>query len=259
MAKVAKYTMLCCLLFTSIAVNKVHAQLSRAREIIQEIYKKYDSLNNLSFDVQYNYKSDTLYGDYMVDNLYGSYTMSGRKARFTMAEIEYMQNDSFFVAVYSKEKMIIVSDPQNINAGSFLPMRSVIDSLMQSYAAHYEIAVNELPGDSIHNITFFARDSLAPFRKYTIRFSAGYNLITALQYDYTENRGIYHNNENITPDDSLYQYPRNITLNISFGNYRFSNSLAEDYDENNYVWYEAGTYKPVERYANFRVYSTKAR
>lgn len=259
MTKVQKYTILLCMCLAITASTKVHAQLSRAREVIQEMYKKYDSLHNISFDVQYHYKSDTLYGDYMIDNIYGSYTMSGRKAKFSMAEIEYIQNDSFFVAVYNKEKMIIVGDPQNNNAGGFLPMRSVIDSLLQSYASHYEIAVNENPDDSVHSIAFLAIDSLAQFRKYTIRFSASYNLITSLQYDYIENRGIYHNNENITPEDSLYQYPRKITLNISFANYRFSNDEPEVYDENNYVWYEAGTYKPIERYANFRVYSTKAR
>src|SRR5689334_14707452 len=64
-------------------------------QIMTEIYKAYDSINYLTFDVKYTYSSDTLNGNFINDALEGSYTMAGKRALYNLGNIQFMQNDSF--------------------------------------------------------------------------------------------------------------------------------------------------------------------
>src|SRR5260370_24527456 len=80
----------------SIQIKAQSARISPSpQQIMADIYKVYDSLNYLTFDLKYTYTSDTLNGDFTNDVLQGSYTMAGKKAKYNLGEIEFMQNDSF--------------------------------------------------------------------------------------------------------------------------------------------------------------------
>ena len=253
MKKIFKWSLIVTLITGGINLNECKAQLLAAQTAMQSLYKIYDSLPFITFDVKYTYSSDTLYNDFAHDEMTGTYTMNGKKAKFTMGDIEYMQNDSFFIAAFHKDKMIIVSNARQSNAGGYMPLRGAIDSLLNAYATHYTITVLNNTGDSIGYIRFVRSDSIAQFNNFTINFSKKRNCITNLTYDYSE--------QPVLPD-SLMARPvmnkaRHRTLKIDFIHYRFDNFSESVYDTNNYIWFEDGIGKSVAKLEGYKVYDAR--
>lgn len=251
------------MVFMCIASNKSIAQISTAKQLLEDVYKSYDNLKYLTFDVTYNYNTDTLYGDFTQDKLKGTYTMAGKRAYYQLGDIDFMQNEKYLVAVYHKEKFIIVSDPQQTNAGGYLPMRAQLDSLFLMASAHYDVSITTVHGTgsthTISSIIFRATDSLVPFNSYVISFDSTAHLLQSLQYSYTgetDNSSAYE-----TLSDSLRKSIVNVRrkkrLSINFSNYRYDNIKSNLYDINNYVFFEDNVCKPVSKYADYKVYNTR--
>lgn len=234
--------------------NNAKAQIAEASQIIQELYRNYDSLPNITFDVQYTYSSDTLYGDFLHDELMGTYTMSGRKAKFRLGGVEYLQNDSFFIAAYNDQKLILISNATQ-HAGGFLPMRQAIDSMLQVYSEQYE--VNVIPEeDTVGIIEFIGVDTTAMFTRFTIRYNTESNTITGLEYQFWGGYGIFKTEG--VDEGVLLEFGhirRKQTLAVDFVNYRFDNFSDDIYDESNYVWTEDDEWKPVAKYREYRVFN----
>jgi hypothetical protein len=232
-----------------LATSNLKAQ-SIQQELIN-IYKVYDSTNYLTFDVKYKYTSDTLFGDYVNDVLEGTYTMAGKKAKYNLGDIDFMQNDSFFVAVYNEEKFILVNDPPNKNAGNILPLRAMMDSIVQVYAAHYTI--NQSIQNDTAIIKFIEADTLAQFKEFTIKYDSGNYVLYSINYFFEEP-------PILDPEVEYVMMPpaRKRRLSISFSNYHFNNISEKIYDINNYIFWEPdGVYRPVEKYKDFQIYNSK--
>jgi hypothetical protein len=254
--KKIKMAIVCALFAAAVPLCGVYAQGTSTGgrtpiEVITEIYRTYDSLSHITFDVKFTYNTDTLQGDFTYDVLEGNYTMAGKKARYNLGDIEFMQNDSFFISVYKKDNFMIVADPQAAQAGGILPMRQLIDSLLRVYAPHYTISVVETTEEG--SISFEARDSLAQFRKFLISYDMENKVLKEVRYLFEEP----------TLPDPLSTVPsapaqlRQRNLRIEFSNYRFDNFSADLYDENNYVFVEDGVWKPASRFADFRVFYSR--
>jgi hypothetical protein len=218
------------------------------QDTLYSIYAKYDSLEGLTFDIKYTYTSDTLYGDFIYDVLEGNYTMYGKKALFHLGDIDYMQNDSFFVAVYKKDEIILVTDPRKTNSGSFLPLREQMDSLMLSYAEHYTNTTSE--NDSTGKIVFTAKDSMAQFKSYVIEYDAQVRVMLSLNYEFEELVPV-------DPETSSEMVMRTRRLKVEFLKYRFDNFSEDLYDESKYIFFENGEWKPASQYASFRVFYSR--
>jgi hypothetical protein len=244
--KVLVAFILCC----SLCSHEVKAQ-SSAQEVMTQIYKKYDSLSYITFDVKYIYGTDTLYGDFKHEELGGSYTMAGKKAKYNIGDIEFMQNDSFLISVYNKDKFIIVSDPRYNNTGNELPMRPMMDSMIQAYGQHYNIVTDTTVG----NISFEKVDSFAQYKKFFISYETSTKFLKTIQY-------VFEENQLMNPDDTTGSPPkysmRQKSLKIEFSNYRLDNFSADLYNENKYVWFEDGECKPINKYKGFKVYYSKS-
>jgi hypothetical protein len=234
----------------SFCSHEVKAQ-SAAQQVMETIYKKYDSLSYITFDVKYVYGTDTLYGDFKHEELGGSYTMAGKKAKYNIGNIEFMQNDSSLISVYNKEKFIIVADPKYGNTGDELPMRAMMDSMIQAYGQHYNIITNTTAG----NISFEKTDSLAQFTKFFIGYDVSTNFLNTIQYVFLENQLM--NPDDTTGSPAKYAM-RQKTLRIEFSNYRLDNFSPALYNENNYVWFEDGVCKPIDKYKGYKVYYSKS-
>lgn len=225
---------------------------SNAQQIMQQIYNRYDSVKYISFDVKYTYGTDTVNGDFRNDAMNGSYTMAGKKAFYTIGDIEFMQNDSFFISVYNKDKFIIVSDPKSNSSVSELPMKPMIDSIIQAYSQHYSI---QTYADSVTGtITFERADSLAQFDKFVISYDVASNFLNSIRYDFEES-------QTSESDDSVSQL-QTIThkkyLAVEFSNYRIDNFSENIYSPYNYIFFENGVCKPVSKYKNFKVYYSRS-
>lgn len=238
------------IIFLSFCSHTVKAQ-SLAEEVLSQIYKKYDSVNYISFDVKYVYSSDTLYGDFKHEEMKGSYTMAGRKAKYNIGDIEFMQNDSTSISVYNNNKFIVVADPRLNNTGGELPMRAMMDSLITSYGQHYNIVTDTIAG----TISFEKIDSIAQFIKFFIGYDVNTKFLNTIRY-------VFEENQLMNPDDSTASPARYAmrqrTLSIEFSNYRLDNFSPDLYNDNNYIWYEDGVCKPIDKYKGYKVYYSKS-
>lgn len=234
------------LFFLITGVSQSFGQCSPS-EAIAKIYQRLDTLNYLTFDVNYVYKTDTINGDYENSSLSGSFTLANNRAFYNIGNIQFMQNDSFLIAVYPEDKIIIVSDPQD---SSNLSFRSAIDGLMDSLAEHYSVTTFMDSTDSTEGvISFLKSDSLAQYDRFLIKYDTLENYLTSIQYDFKEN-------SLVEPEDTL-QNEQIVTHQkqfiMWFTNYRIANFSDKIYDESNYIWFEDGKCKPVEKYKDYRV------
>lgn len=234
-----------------------NAQSSIA-ETLQSIYRNYDSVKYLSFDVKFNYGSDTLLGKFDAEQMDGSFTMAGKKAKYRLGDIDFMQNDSFFLAVYNKDKLIMVDEPKTSNIGNQLPMRNQIDSLLQSYSSHYSIS-NFISSSDTGIIQLLRADSVAQFNKFSITYDNRSKLLYAVSYEFAE-PAVFDSVviESLKTASGSTQTPmQKKRFTIQYLNYHFDNYDEKVYDENNYIWFENGVCKPVARYDEYKIYYNK--
>lgn len=239
------------LLFVSVFYNDGFAQVTAARTAMQNLYVLYDSTPYITFDVNYTYSTDTVYNEFTRDMIAGTYTMNGQRAKFTLGDVEYMQNDSLFITTYHKDKIIVVTRARQAIAGQYMPLRSSIDSLLNAYNAHYSITVQDNEGDTSGYVKFTKADSLATFDQFNIYFNKDRHCINTVEYVFYEQDDV---------NDSLSKMtfpPRRKKLQIDFLNYRFDNFSESVYDTNNYVWNDEGELKPVAKLEGYKVYDAR--
>ena len=241
---------------------KIQAQNTSASaavsQTMQNIYKNYDSIKYLSFDVKFNYGSDTLLGKYDAEQMDGSYTMAGKRAKYRLGDIDFMQNDSFFIAVYNKDKLILVDEPKSVNIGTQLPLRQQMDSLMLSYANQYTFSDYSQSTDT-GIIQLLRADSLAQFDRFSIVYNNRTKMLYSVSYEYAEPAALDSVvlNRMMASSGSTTPPMQKKRLTISFHNYRFDNYDDAVYDENNYIWFENGICKPTAKYDDYKIYYSK--
>jgi len=244
----------CKLLLVLVLMNTAsHAQTSSAPagilSILDNMYKNYDSVPYMSFDVKFTYYVDSIGSNNAAEQLLGTYTMAGKRTKYTLGDIDFMQNDSFFIAVYNKDKMILVDAPRLVNSGSQLPMRQQMDSLLKGYANHYTIT-NTVAGDT-GKIKMVRADSIAQIDEFILKYDNRNKMLYQLQYTYTE-IGEY---DPETPS-VIINHTKKVLL-IDLYNYRFDNYDDSVYKETNYIYYENGVCKPAYNYKGFKIYDSR--
>ncbi len=257
------------MLFIALGVQSQTAA-DTARNKVMQLFQTYDSIPYITFDVKYTYRSDTTFSDYAIETMKGSYTMSGKKAKYSLGDVEYLQNDSFLIAVYHKDQMMVVSQPVVNNTGSYLPMRDLVDSLLQAYASDYDIVVDvkidtlpstvedEYDTRGFIQLTRKSGNTSAQFDRYRMEFDLDQNIITKLEYVFTEpGQGLTSVEEPDAGKRLLKNTARKKILQIDFTNYRFDNLSDTVYSENNLIWEEDGEWKPVEQFKYYKVYNTR--
>lgn len=216
--------------------------------VMENVYKRYDSTMFLSFDVKYTLGSDTLLGDFTHEVMQGTFTMAGKKTKYKLGDVEFMQNDSLFIAVYNNEKYIVISNPRVSNSGSQLPLRDMMDSLLQTYSPHYTINIDS-PDTHTGRIKFVKADTLATFLDFKIAYDLDQYILRSVSYSFEEPPQL----------DTIAFLPamRRKTMTIEFSNYRGDNYLDDAYDTNAYVFFEDGLFKPVARYRDYKVFNSR--
>lgn len=239
-------------LFNLLLSNNVNAQASPTAQLT-EVYKKYDSIKYITFDIKYKFDTDTIQGDFKHEEIDGFFTMAGKKSIYRVGDIEYMQNDNFLITVHNTDKLLLVMNPSSVNSGSNLPMRTVIDSLLGSYSQYYSI--NTFTNQNEVKIEFTRIDSMAQYNKFFIKYDNTTKFITAMEYEYVEA-------EYNDPVEGSNQPPkldyRKKKFAVLFSNYRLSNFSEDLYKESNYIWFENGECKPVNKYNNYKIYYSKS-
>lgn len=242
-----------------LAMSTRAQQTTSVNEILEGIYNKYDSIKNLSFDVRFEYGSDTLLGKYDAEQMNGSYIIADHKARYRLGDIDFLQNNSFFISVYNRDKLIIVDEPKIVDMGRILPMRQQLDSLLKNYNTHYSInSYNKSEDTGL--IELVKLDSTAQLDKFSITYDRISKMMLQLYYEYTEAANLDTNAIDVLKtipgaEDKIPMQKKRLT--IRFMNYRFGINDDAVFDENNYIWLDNGLWKPISKYDDYRIYYSK--
>lgn len=250
------------LFLTCTSVQRGQAQSGTRDAIVQTmqgLYKSYDSIIYLSFDVKFTYGSDTLLGKFDNEEMNGTYTLAGKKARYRLGDIDFLQNDSFFLAVYNRDKLILVDDPKSTNIGNQLPMRVQIDSLLEAYSQQYSLNIDTTLAET-STITLIKTDSLAQLNLFSLQFDNIAKLITKISYEFNEpaelDSSVLASLRAAAANDTLVPVQKK-RFTIQFLNYRLDNYDEAAYDEGNYIWFENNVCKPVAKYEDYKIYYNK--
>lgn len=226
-------------------------------QTVHQLYDVYDSVRMLSFDCRYTYTSDTVQGDYQDSQLEASCTLDSGRQRFRLGDIEYVRNDSMFVALYERQKLIVVS---NQMPATMIPMRTSLDSLLATYTDHYRLSEDSI-GAGLLRIRFDRRDTLAPFTHFFIDYNPMEMHIQSVSYEFLTEGKLFHDSLDLYGPRPSNEYipPRHQRLQIDFFNYRLENFTSDPFSERNYIWFDGEEWQPVERYRDFRVFNSTAR
>lgn len=239
------------LLIAVAGIQQIAAQTT-PQQILNRIYQKYDSLRYITFDVKYVYTTDTISGRYKKDVMKGSFTMAGKKALYNIGSIQFMQNDSFFISVNPEEKYIIVADPRSRNSGNELPMRAVLDSMVQVYAKQYLIRMSS---DSVEGtIRFVKSDSMAQFNSFMIKYDLEDYYLSSIRYEFEEPDVLENESETVVEPEMVI---RKKSFEIRFSDYRIDNFSPKNFDESNYIWFDEGECKTSDKYKGFRIFYSR--
>jgi hypothetical protein len=235
------------------------AVIADASAALQNIYQSYDSLYNLTFDIKFNYSSDTTLGKSDNETIQGTYTMARKKAHYRLGNLEFMQNDEYFFSVYHNERLLIIDEPKTKNIGKQLPFREIIDSLLQAQSSHYSFSKQNISGTTDKAFIKLQRqDSVAQFDEFEIKYNHKTNLVEQIIYKYKEpvvldsaSADILSGNNNAIP----LQQKR---LTVTFSDYRVLPDADKLFDYNNYIWFnEEEKCLPVKKYKDYQLVNNK--
>ncbi|MFT3981140.1 MAG: hypothetical protein QM687_11765 [Ferruginibacter sp.] len=252
-------TALTILLLPAAALQAQNPTRDAIVQAMQGLYSSYDNVTYLSFDVKFSYGSDTLLGKFDNEQMDASYTLAGKKARYRLGDIDFLQNDSFFIAVYNRDKIILVDEPRAVNVGSQLPMRYQIDSLLEAYSDHYALNIDTSVTESCA-ITLTGIDSLAQLSLFSLTYDNANKLIKQISYEFNEpaelDTAVLAALRMAANDSSLVPVQKK-RFTIQFLNYRLDNYDEAGYNENNYIWFENNVCKPAAKYEDYKIYYSK--
>lgn len=233
---------------------------SRAQTLADTIYnetaainKAYDSAFYLTFDIRMDYISDTIYAgtdsaDFTVSQVTGTYTFFMNNALYKLDNIEYMQNDSFAIAVYNDEKFILVGKPPAVTTGSFMPMKAMLDSLLANMQQSYMYKYHDY--DSVRQISYQAIDPYLPYEMVIIEYEPGsyhlLNISVKLKHDQGTDAGSF---------GGPVLDVRKANLYFRFMNYRVDQVNETVFSEDKYLFFDGpNEIKPASAYKDYVIY-----
>jgi hypothetical protein len=243
------------LLFTlaGIVSKGQSATANQVRTAIAAINNRYDSAFFLSFDVKMIYDIDTLWAgtdsaDYNHTEMTGSYTFNGNKALYKLGEIEYLQNDSFSVALYKENKLMLVARPlPGQKPGMFIPTRSMLDSMMTRLEQQFVFEMVYSSDSSAMIIKLDANSADNIYRSIRIVYDPVSYLLTSVQYTFKDMTYAGDLPEG-SPD-------RIATMSFNFSGYRVEAVSASVFDETKYIFFDGpNEIKPIAAYRDFTIY-----
>jgi hypothetical protein len=197
----------------------------------------------ISFDVKYTYAAETA-PTVITDSSMGNFKINGNHYWCRIDSMEFMQNDSFMVAVYAPEKIMSLSLPSPLYPG-ITPFANW-DSLYQ-LASLFTTAHSVDAGYKKMTITF---NNPIPYKKTEIWYDSTAMLIQKVRYTIHE--------ESITGDysQSTVNGPY-VVVSMLFQNYQYNAFGASVFYSTNYFGMDGpGNYILNTAYADFVLYKT---
>lgn len=219
------------------------------------INAKYDSADFQSFDVEMLYKSDTTEkGLFLKDEVHASYTISGKSASYKIGNIEFLRNDSFAIAIYHADKIIMLGPSPKSSGGSVLYYRTFIDSFLAQLGNGYTYQLEssaQLSG--YKNLVITAIDQQhAIYEKLEFEFR---------ESDYQLSQIIYHMKEiggDFGVQSQGYTNARKAQLILKFSNYNHSVVDPAIFCECRFIQLEGpGKFTPASDFRDYKIYNNR--
>lgn len=211
----------------------------------------------LGFDIKIAYKSDTLWAgtdsaDFVYTEMVGNYIFNGKKALYKLGDIEYLQNETYTIALYKENKTILVGKTDtNQVVTNFLPTRQVFDTMMADLDSLYECS-SIVTSDDRKIITFKSNsDSLTLFKTVEIEYDTTTFLLSKVVY-------VMYDNDYTAPDEILStDVRRKISFSFNFTNYRIERVDPDVFSEMKYLFFDGpAVIKPAAPYNDFTIYKS---
>lgn len=221
--------------------------LDSARSELYKINKVFDSSRYLGFDLNIRYTSDTAYGNFEYEELGGRYILNERNIYYKMGNTEYIQNDSFSFTIYHDDKMMMMTRDSISTKSNLFPVREFTDSVLTWYAQVYNIAVRYEDDSKV--LEFTTNDTLAPYRRFTIYYSAESYFPDKFEMYFIEPGVAAGGNTDVL-------LPSKKLITVTFSNY-YSPDNLDVFDNANYVFFDRARvrYQPAEKFRMYRFYS----
>ncbi|MCX6317420.1 MAG: hypothetical protein NTW29_09035 [Bacteroidetes bacterium] len=223
------------------------------RNEIHAINKAYDSAFFLTFNVKMNYRSDTLWAgtdsaDFNNSEVEGMYTFHRKKALYQLGDITYLQNDSFAIALYNEQKLLMVGKIiPGVQTGSFLPTRTLVDSMTTQLVQLFSYTLSK--SDSVNIIQMTALDSNAAYESIRMAYEPSTHYLLHVHFrmkDYG-----YEMNSASAGSGII----RKADMDIQFSHYRVSQISAAVFNESQFIYFDGpDSIRPADRYRDYTIY-----
>jgi hypothetical protein len=223
---------------------------------MRSINKVYDSAYYLTFNLNMIYHSDTLWAntdsvDFRYSEMEGIYTFHGKKAHYRLGNMEFLQNDSFSIAMYKDDQFILVGRPVALqNPMIFLPSKAESDSAWNQLGQNFNVQLIEQ--DSLRQIIFTSLDTTSEYEKIVMEYDPVTYHVRTIQcrkkdfdYDYNETVGT------TTPPITI----RKADLTFQFSNYRVEEIGDTVFSSTKYLFFDGpDDIKPADAFRSFTIY-----
>ncbi len=227
-------------------------EAAKIKEVLTAISRVYDTMDHFRFDVQYSFTTDSANGKRTNDQLRGTYAIRDNNAAYKLDQMECVQNDSFFVAVYKQDKFIIITKPLGRSSARFFPLKNAIDSLVKLSADKYTI-VTSGDNNASQKISFRAKDTMEKVSVFDIEYDGNTMLLQSLRYDYFD-----YERTDPTLETESATVKRKKQMLIELLHSRYEVSPPELFDEKKYIRFINGEYVPSGDYKGYKVYYSAA-
>jgi hypothetical protein len=222
------------------AVIPAQAQNPVLQECIK-INKAYRASDHLSFNVKYTYAYATT-PTVIEDSTMGAYKMHGYNYWTNMDSAEYMQNDTFQVAVYQPEQALAIGLP-NYKYDKQLPL-SQWEELFQAQDFTYTFGADM----GYKKITVDYTSEIMLFSKFEMWYDSVTYRVHKVQYKIDESAS----------DELLRQKGdmsgNYIVVTIFFSNYQTGLFTDSVFNSANYFTKTGSNYNPATAYAGYEVF-----
>lgn len=250
---IKKMILLFCINLGIIPICFCQKENAAVRNLLNNIRDVYDTLNNFSVDVRYTSKIEEATAGDGVQTMEGHYTLQGNFARYTLGQVECIQNDSFFVGVYNNDRLMVVSKPQSNANTRFFPMQGAVDSLLKIPADKYDVTIMEDVSGKTGKIRFLAKEPSEKVTLFELEYYNSSRLLKSVQYQFKDYVPAPANDTT-----GVGYILKHKSLLMEFYNLSFEKSPESAFNHRQYFSFEGTEIKAADKFYGFKTYYTTA-
>jgi hypothetical protein len=221
-----------------------HCTLQAQNPILLEcmnINKAYRASSYLSFNVRYTYALDST-TIIIKDSSHATYKMNGYRYWGSIDSVEFMQNDSFQIALYKPEQVISVGLPA-YNYAQTLPMAQWDSLFFRNSKFTYTMTA-----DSGFKKITVNYDSDMPVKKFEMWYDSVNYRIQRIRYkmDEATSDEEYENSGTLSGKVAI--------VDVFFSNYQTGTFTDDVFNSANYIYKSGSSYQPIALYEAYEVF-----